>query len=371
MKKLKMSQDLAELIQGKSDPCISMIIPLHREPAFRKEDAIQIDHTIGKLGQLLMSQYEEHMVKKLMEKVRTLKDDLITLRGIYGAGVFFNPHIFKLIVFPFPVTEKVHVSNSFEIRDVLYKEFHYRDYFVLSLNKERARLFRGNAGHLMEVNDSNFPAVFDGVEYQVPVESNQGDNSAFETKREKALTTGNTAEFYNVLDLKLLDYVDEETPFILAGSKKEIAQFDTDGRHRRQRAGMIHGSFEDYNHPELQEKSWQVMEEFSKAEEQRWIASVRELFGRELVGAGPQQAWRNAKLGKGNVLVVEKDLKIAGFVSGDGLYLSLRPPADPHTILADAIDDVIETVIEKGGRIVFVSNGALAEFEGIALVNRY
>jgi hypothetical protein len=371
MKKLKMSQELADLLQDKNEPCISMIIPLHREPAFRKEDAIQVDHSIDKLEKLLEGKYEHATVAKLMEKVRSLKGDISTVRGACGLGIFFSPAQFTTVTFPFSITEKIVVGKSFEIRDVLYKEFYYRDYFVLSLNKDKARLFKGNAGQLAEISDHNFPAVFDGVEYQVPVVENQVNNAAQETKRELSLTTGNSAEFYNFLDLKLLEYIDEETPLILAGAKKELAFFESGNRHRRPIAGTVNGSFNGYNHAELAEKSWQVMNAFSAAEEKRWIESLRELFGRELVGAGIQQAWRNAHMGKGNVLVVEKNLKIPGFASADGAYLWMRPPVEEHVMLADAVDDVIETVLEKGGRVVFVENGALAEFEGIALVNRY
>jgi hypothetical protein len=366
-----MSQELAQLINGKNDPCISLIIPLHREPAFRKEDAIQVGHTLDKLQKLLEAKYEARTVDALMVRLRALREDISSIRGAQGAGVFVSPSLFSIIEFPFPVKEKIQVGRNFEIRDVVFNEFYFRDYFVLSLNKDRARLFRGNAGQLAEVNDNNFPALFDGVEYQVPVESNQAENTAFAQQREKGLTTGSSAEFYNTIDVKLLDYIDEETPIVLAGSKKEVAQFDAAHKHRRQQAGVVHGSFDDYNHADLEEKSWQVIEAFSRAEEERWVASVRELFGRELVAAGVQQAWRNARMGKGNVLVVERELSMPGFASADGLYLWLRPPVDEHTVISDAVDDVIETVLEKGGRIVFVQKGALAEFEGIALVNRY
>lgn len=371
MKKLKMSQDLAQLINGKNDPCISIIIPLHPEPAFRKEDSIQVGHTLDKLQAILDGRYEERTVNALMERLRAVKDDISSIRGAGGVGIFVSPTLFSAITFPFTVKERINVGGNFEIRDVVFKEFYYRDYCVLSLNRDKARLFKGNAGKLTEVNDNNFPALFDGVEYQLPVESNQAENTIYAQQRERGLTTGNTAEFYNTIDLKLLDYADEETPLVLAGSRKEIAQFENSNRHRRLIAGIVNGSFEDYNFSELGQKSWQAMESFAQQEEERWVAHVRELFGRELVAAGLQQAWRNAHMGKGNVLVVEKDLSAPAFVSADGQYLWLRPPVEEHTILSDAVDDIIETVLEKNGRVVFVKNGALADFEGIALVNRY
>src|SRR4051812_34237873 len=115
MKKNKISQDLADLIQGKSvQPCISVIIPLHREPAFRKEDAIMVDHAMEKLGQLLKGRYDSAVVDLLMQNVQGVKEMIADLRGARGAGVFFSPALFRLIGFPFEVKEKIQVAESFE-----------------------------------------------------------------------------------------------------------------------------------------------------------------------------------------------------------------------------------------------------------------
>jgi hypothetical protein len=76
--------------------------------------------------------------------------------------------------------------------------------------------------------------------------------------------------------------------------------------------------------------------------------------------------------GKGNVLVVEKDLSIPGFTAEDDPYhLRLQPPTGQHRILTDAVDDLIELVLEKNGEVRFVGNGMLARFNGIAMINRY
>ena len=51
----------------------------------------------------------------------------------------------------------------------------------------------------------------------------------------------------------------------------------------------------------------------------------------------------------------------------------LLPADDPNApgVMPDAVDEAIEMVIRKGGEVVCVDNGKLAQFGRIALVLRY
>jgi len=44
---------------------------------------------------------------------------------------------------------------------------------------------------------------------------------------------------------------------------------------------------------------------------------------------------------------------------------------DENALLDDAVDEVIETVLAKGGRVVFVDDGTLGAHSRIALILRY
>ena len=113
------------------------------------------------------------------------------------------------------------------------------------------------------------------------------------------------------------------------------------------------------------------MQSFMLEEDDKLISSLNELFGRELVSIGLPDVWRNARQGKGNVLVVEKDLAQPAFLTADGYQLWLSAPAEEHQLVSDAIDDLIEIVLSMDGKVHFVENGKLAEFNGVAMIHRY
>jgi len=51
--------------------------------------------------------------------------------------------------------------------------------------------------------------------------------------------------------------------------------------------------------------------------------------------------------------------------------LILTDEMDKPGVMEDAVDEVIENVIAKGGRVVFVNNGSLEKYNRIAMILRY
>jgi len=52
-------------------------------------------------------------------------------------------------------------------------------------------------------------------------------------------------------------------------------------------------------------------------------------------------------------------------------HLLITDRKDEAGVMEDAIDEVIEKVIAKGGKVVFVDNGLLKKYSRIAMILRY
>lgn len=371
MKNNHMSSDLKELLETKDELCISLIVPMNEVPSMKKLDKIAIDHAITKLEKLLEKDYDQKIVGQAMEKFRTLGTDLGNIQGVKGIGVFASSKMFRIVTFPFEVQEKIYAGKNFEIRDVLYRDYYSQPYLVMSLTLDRVRLFNGSAGTLTEVQDAHFPATLAEPEQEIPEYTAGTPNLTATTKKEMVLTMESRQAFLKAVDKKLGMYFKNSEPLFLAGVEKEVAAYQAMSSSTEKVRGTISGSYNGYNHNELAQKSWQCMQTYMNGEENRLIGSLNELFGRELVSIGLPDVWRNAKLGKGNILVVEKDLAQPAFVTGDGYQLWLSAPAEEHELVSDAVDDLIEIVLSMDGRVHFTENGKLKEFNGVAMIHRY
>jgi hypothetical protein len=373
MKDIQIHSELKELLKERSKTCVSLIIPLPKIAGFERTDHAVIDKAIDKLNILLGGEFKPELVKEFTDRLHELKGKIAIEAGMEGLGIFISPKLLKVVQFPFPVKEKMLAADSFEVRDVMFKEFGIPEYFVLKLTNNQVHLLKAKGNEMEEIHNLDFPMGFtDDYEYNKPSIASSDSYSRKNPERDKSNMKEIRAEaFYHELDKKLRKYLDEDTPLMIAGVKKDIGYFEKETENKSRIAGKVEGSFDGYNSEELKTDAWRQMQAYSLKRERKMVSDLKELFGRELVSIGIKNVWRDARLGKGNILVVEKDFSKPAFLGDDEYRLLLRPPVGDHKIVNDAVDDIIETVMQKDGRVVFVHNDVLREFEGIALVKRY
>ena len=109
----------------------------------------------------------------------------------------------------------------------------------------------------------------------------------------------------------------------------------------------------------LAERRQHVLQELDKA------------LGERKVGSGIIEVWRLAHEGRGRLPLVDEDYHAPGTVDGTGMELKLEEDAAADGVMDDAVDEIIETVLAKQGRVVFVENGQSKDHQRIALVLRY
>jgi hypothetical protein len=112
------------------------------------------------------------------------------------------------------------------------------------------------------------------------------------------------------------------------------------------------------------------MKLYLRLEERELLHRLKEM-GREFVSVGLSDVWFDVKQGKSNILFVEKDLEQKGYLSEDGFNLRKEPSGNNLKPVPDAVDDIVEMMLETNGKVVFVENGLLRDYSGIAVINRY
>ena len=83
------------------------------------------------------------------------------------------------------------------------------------------------------------------------------------------------------------------------------------------------------------------------------------------------EVWHTAQEGRGSTLIVETGFHYPARLDETGQFLI--PAEDPTApdVIDDAVDNVIETVMSKGGKVVFVDDGVLEQYQHIAMILRY
>lgn len=367
--------DLQAMQEEKGNICVSVVVPTHRLSPERRTDKLILEKAIDKATQLLYYKYPESEIKPLQQALEDMFRSIDFSRNADGIGLFLSQHIRHLVQFPFPVEEKVMVGDSFEMRDLLYKIQFSKPYLALQLNEKGARLFKGTWNELQEIKDDHFPQPFEEeYTYQPPSRSTSYSGQAHVKSFEKDKSVLEDVHYKNFLrnvDKMLGSYLAGDALLFLSGVNKKIALFQDVSSPTKKIAGKITGNYNHRNQSDLADAIHTLLHSFHQQEQLRLINEFREKIGENRGVSGLQDTWSAAKEGKALLLLLEKDYRCPGFLTADEYQLYLRPPGKLHKSVADAVDDLVETVLEKNGRVFFTDNGMLKEYNRIALITRY
>lgn len=374
MKSKVLNNGMDAMLGEQGNLCVSVIVPVHRTTAVREQDPVQVSKAVDEAIAVLDLYAKNQKLKtaSLKKKLLDLYKTVDFMHTGEGLGLFVSDKVARVEHFPFPVKKRVVAGASFEVRDLMYKNALAREYYVLMLSAHNIHLFRGSLDRLEEVKDANFPKIYsESYEYAKPSRGSSTGRSK-STEGDKSQKQQNRLEtFFRSADNALNSYAINGVPFFVAAVKKEIALFAKVSKHADRLAGKIEGNFEHTFLRKLEVESWKKMKALLDRDCDAELKKLNKMPS-ALIASGLREVWSDASEGKGLELFVEKDFFRRGFLDSDAGQLRLTAPKkkDRH-ILVDAVDDVIETVLKKNGKVQFVEAGKLEEHGGVALLKRF
>ncbi len=364
------------LIQNTSDEvCISITVPLSEHTPTGKEHRIVLQKMLVAVREYVIKNYGEQIANTLLLSLEEVIESVNTGIHAKGIGLFVSRQVKKAILFFFPVRENVTISNTFEIRDILYQQYYSSPYVVLHLTEKEVRLFNGKLAALTEVHDDKFPFRHaDDYEYNRPSRGSSYVGEAFvkEFEQDKSrLKQIRYAQFLKEVDKVLGNYLPPETKLVVCGVESDVSSFKRYTRHSGSIIGAVKGNYTHMPIHELALAAWNAVKEFKDRQKDKTIAEFDE-FGKGRLITGLDIAWKAAMEGRAYQLFIEKDYVHPGFLNhDDDVHLHLIPPATPHRILPDATDDLMQMVLNKNGEVIIVENGKLSPYQRMVLVTRY
>ncbi|GAA3928974.1 hypothetical protein GO495_06465 [Chitinophaga oryziterrae] len=371
-------EELIRLVQKeKGNICISIIVPTHKLSPERRVDRLQVEKAVMEAKKYLSYNYGKEEIKPLQQSIDELFGQVDFNHNSEGIGLYVSANIKELVQFHFPVREKVIINRSFEIRDLLYQAYYSLPYYTLLLTEKEARLFGGRLNSLSEIKDNDFPKIYvDDYEYARPSRGSSSVGNAFvrEFEREKSqLEEIRFQHFSEAVDDGLKHYLtNHNIPLIIAGAKKDLSYFKMVNHHNKNIISELPGNYSHITTTELGKMTFELLRSFMDQSKQQLITDFEEKIGQGRGITGVPEIWKAAKEGNALKLLVEKDFSRPGFLTEKNEYnLHSQSPLKPHQVLADAINDLMEIVLEKNGQVILLENGTLQAHQRIGLITRY
>lgn len=369
-----LGEGLTDLMQERGRPCLTILCPLHPANPDRSTDRISLKHLAQQASVLIKDHWEPTVANRLQNELENILDQLDLVRPPKGIGIYLNEHFKRVDVYPFAVPPMAFVDDRFPVRESIWLIQMMKPYYVLSLSEHTICLDEVRDGVWQEQRDHFFPYSFrDTFEYSKPVRSSSyaGHAHVKDFERDKSeMQHIRLREAFRKADAPLAPYLMNGEPLILAGGERDMSLFRQVSQHNSSVIAQVNGNYQVAHQELFLDKIQHVIHDHQHGLMQAAVSEFLEYWGRGLARCGLSDCWHAVENGQGLQLLVERGYRESMYRSPAGSF-SNELAASGSRFLPDAIDELMEQTMQKGGTVFLVDNNLLNSARRVALILRY
>ncbi|HSN60663.1 MAG TPA: hypothetical protein VLR49_07000, partial [Ferruginibacter sp.] len=303
--------------------------------------------------------------KLVLHKLTAIIESLDYKTHKKSIAIYVSPVFEKVLYLDIAVEEKIIIDESFEIRDLLYSKKQLHKYLVLLLSGKESRLYLASS--------KTFIRITSGTEELV--EAYQNDIP------EKVANFTNSSDQKQILVNKFLHSIDEslnkilqvyQLPLFVLGTEKILGQFKKITKHEAAVVEYVHGNYEDLSLVQLDEILKPAVAGWIIRTQKNLLKQLEDAAGENKLAIGMRDVWKHAMNQRGRLLLVEQNYMYAAVRgSHEKNIYKFQEPYNKFSLIKDAVDDVIEAVLQNGGDVEFVDSELLKPYHHIALILYY
>lgn len=345
-------------------PSVSIILPFEPKMSLKRELEMLLQRVFKKVEKDLMRNYAEAKSKPVITKLNALLNKIDFGSYKKSIAIFVSPILEKIYYLDMPVEEKIIIDESFEVRNLVCNKKDIHQYLVLVVSRERSRIFHGSNNKFVR------------IAYNTPQPIGMGNDAP-----ERVSNFTSPSERREMLLDKFLHHVDQTLghilkayalPLFVMGTSRTMGHFKKITHHSSHILGFIPGNFEDTADSTISKALLPSIEDWNKVKQADLLHQLDTAMGAKKVAAGIEEVWKQVSHNKGRLLVVERNYSCSAHhgPKAEIIYSKNKLNANP-LFIKDAVDDIIEKVLENGGDVEFVDDGILEDFQHIALIQYY
>lgn len=345
-------------------PALSILLPTHRTFPDNRQDPIRVKNLATQAADRLLQEFSKREVQPLLNNLDAVVGEIDYRYTLDGLAIFVNQDFARKFYLPFPIQERVIIDESFATRDLVMTMNRSPRYWVLALSEKPTRLFEGARDTLTEITDYGFPKVHEGPGGEAPLPGGFG-------VRKSAYRDEYSRKFFREVDAAFAEVAkDDPLPLIVVGVDRQLAFFNEVTGHGSLIAGTVQGNYDHLSAHDLGKLLWPLVLEKMEERRQALLGELGAAVGAQRSASTLGEAWLQAQMGRVATLLVEENYHQPARLSENGMLLTPVDEPGPD-VLDDAVDDLVEVVLQKGGQAFFFGDGALAEHGRVAAILRY
>ncbi len=340
-------------------PCIAMVLPIEKGMGSSENLKRLTDRIENEIG----SKYRRDKTTHVIEKLHHALSQINYSGNKKSVAIFVSPSYETVLHLDIPLEESIMVDEPFEIRDLVHSLHPADKYILLVQSAQSFRVFLGTQNKLIKLKLS----IPDNIEaYKNDI-------------AEKIEYFTDTTDRKEIMMDKFIHHIDKELdnilnkyhlPVFVLGSERMNGHFKKYTHHEKVILDYIHGNYDDATIYQLGETIKPYLSDLRKKAQQELRLKIEQAMDANKVAIGIDEVWKSALNKKGRMLIVEKNYYYPHVVDQDGNLKGISPNVNPSP-LQDAVDIIIEKVLENGGEVQFADPEMLKDLGQIILIQYY
>lgn len=359
------SEELEIIDTVKYRPAVSIILSAETEIGIEKELQHKLKVTADDVKRQLLENYPEDVCESTLQNLQKIIHTIDYGNDFKSIAIYVSPLLAKIFYLQIPIEEKIIIDQSFEIRDLIYAKQEALKFIVLLLTGRHAKTFLIDGDNMVKVKLAVSPNI-EAYDRDVP---QRVANFSDPTKDKEILQNS----FLKHIDDGLSELLNvHELPVFLLGTDKILGHFNSISANTNNIAAMIHGNYDEARPIEIQELLKPYIDAWKAEKNMQLLEEINQAIKSKKLEAGVKAIWTAVKEKNCRLLIVEKNFMYPADYTGEPKYIQKHEGSENAILnIKDAVDDIIEKVVQAGGEVRFVEEGMLSDYMRIALVRYY
>ena len=305
----------------------------------------------------MLARYHERDLKGLLDQLHAVQAEIDHHINTSCLALFLTNDSCEYLRLDVEVQPQVVIEDNFATRVLVQAMTSQNDYYVLTLSEKSTHLWQAHSDHAHACHLGGFPLLDKMI--QAPAETPDHWN------KDEAVIRAYFVTVDQHLDAVLAT---APLPVAVAGSDRALEAFLNVSRHAEAILTTTKGNFDNSTGADIGKVAWPQVQAAQLLKQRASLQKLAAAMDGNKVVFGAEQVYTMAKQGRGETLFVEAGYFEPGSLKGDQVAVGVHVG---HA-LTDVVDEIVETVLEMKGQVVFVAPGMLADYgDKIALVQRY
>jgi hypothetical protein len=306
----------------------------------------------------LYENYSFDAAKEVSEKMASIISKLDYNTHKKSIAILVSAEVQKVYYRDVRVEEKFFVSNGFQYQDLVHFKKDEREYLLLVMSSVQAALYRGKGETITRI-------LLNVLDHKTNNDQSGNDLKNSSIKQDKV-----TRAFLESVDRNLSILLNAfPFPVFVLGSEDIIREYSRLTLNDDAICNYVEGAFDDASEDEIEKVVEPFIRNWRKVKDAYLVQKLETAIEYGKIAVGIQDVWNLAKRKNIKHLVVEEGYEYHSYL-GKGMIICAEE-ATNSAFIKDAVEDIIEKVLEDGGEIDYVSKGGLKDFLHIAAIRNY